>query len=65
MHDPHGNKWVLNYVLSPLVGQNLFGKCDLTNRWVGFNGQLNAIPPLALHILLVREDKIDFRPEKK
>lgn len=66
LHDPRSNKWVLNYVWSPLMGRSLFGKCDLINYWVCFLWQIERhSPPLALHILLIRGDKIDFRPEKK
>lgn len=39
--------------------------CDLINYWVCFLWQIeHHSPPLALHILLIRGDKIDFRPEK-
>lgn len=55
LHDTHSNKWVLNYVWSPLMGQSLFGKCDLINYWVCFLWQIeHHSPTLALHILLIR-----------
>lgn len=55
LHDTRSNKWVLNYVWSPLMGRSLFGKCDLINYWVCFLWQIERhSPTLALHILLIR-----------
>lgn len=66
LHDTHCNKAALNYVWSPLMGRSLFAKCDLINYPVCFLWQIERHSPLlALHILLIRRDKIDFRPEKK